>query len=64
MTNSTLVSLVEFSNENNMVSAWRSFKNIFPKPLFIIIFRPEMLNFTHIPFSPGTPELNLSYTVC
>jgi hypothetical protein len=35
----------KFSNENNMVSAWRNFKNIFPRPLFIIIFRPEMLKF-------------------
>ena len=26
-----------------MVSAWRNFKNIFPKPL--VIFRPEMLKF-------------------
>ena len=28
-----------------MVSPWRNFKNIFPRPLFIIIFRPEMLKF-------------------
>ena len=28
-----------------MVSAWRNFKNIFPRPLVIIIFRPEMLKF-------------------
>ena len=35
----------KFSNKNNMVSAWRNFKNIFPTPLFIIIFRPEMLKF-------------------
>ena len=28
-----------------MVSAWRNFKNIFPRPFFIIIFRPEMLKF-------------------
>ena len=26
-----------------MVSAWRNFKNIFSRPLFTIIFRPEML---------------------
>ena len=32
-----------------MVSAWRNFKNIFPRPLFIIIFRPEMLKF--LPYS-------------
>ena len=35
----------KFSNKNDMVSAWRNFKNIFPRPLFIIIFRPEMLKF-------------------
>ena len=33
----------KFSNKNNMGSAWRNFKNIFSRPLFIIIFRPEML---------------------
>ena len=30
----------KFSNKNDMVSAWRNFKTIFPRPLFIIIFRP------------------------
>ena len=35
----------KFSNKNNTVSAWVNFKNIFPRPLFIIIFRPEMLKF-------------------
>ena len=35
----------KFNNKNDMVSAWRNFKNIFPRPLFIIIFRPEMLKF-------------------
>ena len=28
-----------------MVNAWRNFKNIFPRPLFTINFRPEMLKF-------------------
>ena len=28
-----------------MVSAWRNFKNIFSRPLFNIIFKPEMLKF-------------------
>ena len=28
-----------------MVIAWRNFKIIFPRPHFIIIFRPEMLKF-------------------
>ena len=35
----------KFSNKNDMVSAWRNFKNTFPRPLFIIIFSPEMLKF-------------------
>ena len=35
----------KISNKNNKVSAWRNFKNIFPRPLFIINFRPEMLKF-------------------
>ena len=35
----------KFSNKNNMVSAWKNLKNIFPRPLFFIIFRPEMLKF-------------------
>ena len=28
-----------------MVSAWRNFKNIFSRPLYTIIFRPDMLKF-------------------
>ena len=28
-----------------MVSAWRNFKNIFPRPLLTIIFRPKILFF-------------------
>ena len=35
----------KFSNKNDMVSAWRNFKNIFSRPLFTVIFRPEMLKF-------------------
>ena len=33
----------KISNKNDMVRACRNFINIFPRPLFIIIFRPEML---------------------
>ena len=36
----------KFSNKNDMVCAWRNFKNIFPRPLFTIIFRPII--FCHI----------------
>ena len=39
----TMLFLSKFNNKNDMVSAWRNFKNIFPRPFFIIIFRPEML---------------------
>ena len=35
----------KFSNKNNMVCAWRNFKNIFPRPLFTIIFRSKILFF-------------------
>ena len=35
----------KFSNKNDMVCAWRNFKNIFPRPLFTIIFRPKILFF-------------------
>ena len=41
----------KFSNKNDMVSAWRNFKIIFSRPLFTIIFRPEMLKFH--PYSNG-----------
>ena len=33
----------KLSNKNDMVSAWRNYKNIFSRPLFTIIFGPEML---------------------
>ena len=40
------------------------FQKYCPRPLFIIIFRPEMLKFLpYDPLGPGTPELNLSHTV-
>ena len=35
----------KFSNKNNMIKAWRNFKNVFLRPLFIIMFTPEMLKF-------------------
>ena len=35
----------KFSNKNDRVSAWRNFKNTLSRPLFTIIFRPEMLKF-------------------
>ena len=77
MTNSTLVSpvkmeygwnfnisglkMIKFSNENNMVSVWRNFKNIFPRPLFIIIFRPEMLKF--YPYSILTGYTRVEFVI-
>ena len=44
-----------------MVSAWRNFKNIFPRPLFIIIFRPEMLKFH--PYSNLTGNTMVGFVI-
>ena len=44
-----------------MVSAWRNFKNIFPIPLFIIIFRPEMLKFH--PYSILTGDIRVEFVI-
>ena len=52
----------KFSNKNNMVSAWRNFRNIFPRPLFIIIFRPEMLKFH--PYSILTGDTMVGFVMC
>jgi len=49
----------KFSNKNNMVSAWRNFKNIFPRPLFIIIFRPEMPKFHPYSILTGDTRVEL-----
>ena len=51
----------KFSNKNNMVSAWRNFKNIFPRPLFIIIFRPEVLKFH--PYSILTGDTIVGFVI-
>ena len=48
-------------NKNNMVSAWRNFKNIFPRPLFIIIFRPEMLKFH--PYAILTGDARVEFVI-
>ena len=44
-----------------MVSAWRNFKNIFPRPLFIIIFWPEMLKFH--PYSILTGDTRVEFVI-
>ena len=44
-----------------MVSAWRNFKNIFPSPLFITIFRPEMLKFH--PYSILTRDTRVEFVI-
>ena len=54
----------KFSYKNDMVSAWRNFKKKNSRPHFTIIFRPEILNFTNIPFWPGKQWSDSSYTVC
>ena len=51
----------KFSIKNDMVSAWRNFKNIFPRPLFIIIFRPEMLRFH--PYSILTLDTRIEFVI-
>ena len=51
----------KFSNKNNMVSAWRNFKNIFPRPLFIIIFRPEIQKFH--PYSILTGDTRVEFVI-
>jgi hypothetical protein len=43
------------------VSAWRNFKNIFTRPLFIIIFRPEMLKFH--PYSILTGDTRVEFVI-
>ena len=35
--------MYKFGNKNDMVIAWRNFKNIFSRPLFTIIFRPKIV---------------------
>ena len=44
-----------------MVSAWRNFKNIFPRPFFIIIFRPEMLKLH--PYSILTGDTRVEFVI-
>ena len=51
----------KFSNKNDMVSAWRNFKNIFSRPLFTIIFRPKMIKFH--PYSILTGEGKVDYLI-
>ena len=51
----------KFSNKNDMVSAWRNFKNIFSRPLFTIIFRPDMLKFR--PYSILTGDTMVGFVI-
>ena len=44
-----------------MVSAWRNFKYIFSRPLFTIIFRPEMLKFH--PYSVLTGDTMVGFVI-
>ena len=44
-----------------MVSAWRNFKNIFSRPLFTIIFWPEMLKFH--PYSILTGDTMVGFVI-
>ena len=51
----------KFSNKNDMVIAWRNFENIFRRPLFIIIFRPEILKFH--PYSILTGDTRVEFVI-
>ena len=44
-----------------MASAWRNFKNISSRPLFTIIFRPEMLKFD--PYSILTGDTMVGFVI-
>ena len=51
----------KYKFSNNMASAWRIFKNVFPRPLFIIIFRSEMLKFH--PYSILTGDTRVEFVI-
>ena len=51
----------KFSNKNDMGSPWRSFKNIFSRPLFTIIFRPEIIKFH--PYSILTGDTMVGFVI-
>jgi hypothetical protein len=46
------------------VSAWRNFKNIFSRPLFTIIFRPEMLKFYTYSILTGERNCRICHILC
>ena len=47
--------------KNDMEGAWRNFKSIFPRPLFIIIFRPEIVKFH--PYSILTGDTTVEFVI-
>ena len=51
----------KFSNKNDMVCAWRNFKIIFSRPLFIIIFRPKILFF--VTYSILTGQTKVEFVI-
>ena len=51
----------KFRNKNDMVSKWRNFKYIFSRPLFTIIFMPEMLRFH--PYSILTGDKMVGFVI-
>ena len=52
----------KFSNKNDIVSTWRNFKCILSRPLFAIIYRPEILKFHPYCILTGDTMTDLSYT--
>ena len=51
----------KFRNKNDMVSTWRNFKNTFSRPLFTIIYSPEMLKFH--PYSILTGDTRVEFVI-
>ena len=47
----------KFSKKNDMVCAWRNFKNIFPRPLFTIILKPKILFFVTYSILTGNTKV-------
>ena len=53
--------MIKITNSVIKITWWAHFKNIFPRPLFIIIFRPEMLKFH--PYSILTGDTKVEFVI-
>ena len=61
---SCFVQKYKFSNKNDMVCAWRNFKNIFPRPISPSFLGQKYYFLSHVQFWPGRPKLSFSYIGC